>query len=558
VLLRRPAVGSKLQIETFGRIAISADAPEAIYDISQSVHELFLRERQFKKAKIVIGLGTDRVILKKESFPPLSNKELRQTLNFGIQKDLGREGEEVAIVNDFQNLGPDPAVEGNTEYLCFGAEEPAVAEKAGVIASQGVIPVKILPNILALKNLLDLIPQSISSETVCFLDIGAARSVLTFFRKGRVDFYREIIIGGDDFTKAITGTIFHEGRAIQFTTKEALEFKLKHGYPLGFAEGLMFRGAPLTEVGAMMRPVVERLTGEIHRSVGFYKEKSGGGSIKALYLLGGGSELKHLSQVLTERLDIATSLLPHAKEIRISGGAQKEQVFRSKYLEYGTALSLALETKADGNLLPHKFQKLHRMASILRKLNLAAAVILLTVGIITAFESLILKNLQSQKVIDARHAVEVTRKVVRYEQNLKTRTEVQAGMARFEEKIKQNPANLRILRMVSNVLPKNLSLVSLKIGTAKDIALQAGEKPAVSSAQTKAPGSTAAVTPEKEPVLLRIEGESKPSIPDIRVSVAQFMLDLSKSGYITDVKLQDEKIIEKTDEFIFNIEGTLK
>jgi hypothetical protein len=47
--------------------------------------------------------------------------------------------------------------------------------------------------------------------------------------KGQIDFVREIVIGGDDFTKAITGTIFHEGRAIQFTNKEAIEFKIKHG-----------------------------------------------------------------------------------------------------------------------------------------------------------------------------------------------------------------------------------------------------------------------------------------------------------------------------------------
>jgi type IV pilus assembly protein PilM len=546
-----------MQIEKFGRINVSADTPEAIYDISQSVHDLFLRERQFKKAKIVIGVGTDRVILKKESFPPLSSKELRQTVQFGIQKDLGREGEEVAIVCNFQALGKDPAVEGNTQYLCFGAEESSIAEKAGVIASEGVLPVKILPNVLALKNLLDLIPQSVSSESVCFLDIGATRSVLTFFKKGNVDFYREIIIGGDDFTKAITGTIFHEGRAIQFTTKEALEFKFKFGYPLGFTEGYTFHGAPLTEVGAMMRPVVERLTGEIHRSVGFYKEKSGGSPVKALYLLGGGSQLKHLSQVITERLDIPTTLIPQAKDIRISGGAKQEQVFRARFLEYGTAFSLALETKTDGNLLPQQYQKLHKMKRILRGLYYAAAAILLLLVIFSAFDWLRLRNLQAQKAADTLRAEVITRKVVRYEQNQKNRAARVVDNVRFDDKIKQNPATLRILRLVSNVLPKNLSLVSLQIGTATDIARQTGKKLPAPAVKKQTPGKPNTGTAPAEPILLKIEMESKPSIPDIRVSVAQFMLDLSKSGYITDVKLQDEKIIEKTDEFIFNLEGTL-
>jgi len=544
-----------MQIERFGRINISADAPEAIYDISQSVHDLFMRERQFKKAKIIIGLGTDRVIVRKESFPQLSSKELKQTIQFGIQKDLGREGEEAAVTCDFQLLGKDPAVEGNTEVLIFGADESAVSEKAGVIASEGVLPVKVIPNVLALKNLLDLLPKSVSAESVCFLDIGANRSVLTFFRKGVMDFYREIVIGGDDFTKAITGTIFHEGRAIQFTNKEALEFKFKYGYPLGFTEGHTFHGAPLTEVGAMMRPVVERLTGEIHRSVGFYKEKSGGSPVKALYLIGGGSQLKHLSQVLTERLAIPTTLIPHAKDFRISGGVKQEQAFRARYLEYGNALSLALETKADGNLLPQQYQKLHKMALVLKSLNYAVVIILLTVGILSAFNYLRLKNLQTQKKADTQRAEIVTRKVVRYDMYLKKRAELVAENARFENKIKLNPAPLRILRLVSNVLPKNLSLVSLKIGTATDIAKQAGQRVAAQAPKPQTPGKPE--TPKEEPILLRIEMESKPSISDIRVSVAQFMLDLSKSGYITDVKLQDEKVIEKTDELIFNLEGTL-
>jgi hypothetical protein len=180
----------------------------------------------------------------------------------------------------------------------------------------------------------------------------------------------------------------------------------------------------------------------------------------------------------------------------------------------------------------------------------------LIVALLSAFSWLRLKSLQATKKADTQRAEIVTRKVVRYEQGLKKRAEVNAENARFDEKIRQNPATFRILRLVSNVFPRNLSLVSLKIGTAANIAKQAGQKTAAPAAKPQTPGKPDAAA-EKEPILLRIDGESKTSIPDIRVSVAQFMLDLSKSGYITDVKLQDEKIIEKTDEFIFNLEGTV-
>lgn len=551
VLLRRTTVGSKLQIETFGRIVLSVDTPEALLDISQAMHELFLRERQIKKSKIVIGLGTEKVVLKKESYPPLSSKELNQSILFGIQKDLGKEGEERGVVCDYLLLGPDRAVEGNSEYLCFGSETLAVSEKAGVVASEGVIPVKIAPNILAIKNLVDLLPKARTSDTICFLDIGAVRSILVFFKNAMVDFYREIVIGGDDFTKAITGTIFHEGRAIQFTNKEALEFKFKHGYPLGFSEGMTFRGAPLTEVGAMMRPVVERMTGEIHRSIGFYKDKSGGSSVSALYLVGGGGQLRHLSQVLTERLDIPTFLFTPPQNLRVAGGAKQEQHFKSKFLEYGTAFALALETNTTANLLTPQFKKLHRLAVIKRYLNWSAFFIIILIAGFTALDRLGVKNLKSQKMTQEQRASMVGAKLSRYEKNQRLKEDVEGRIDKIDAKIQQDPRVVLILKLISNTLPKNLSLVSVKIGEDQSAEPRKREESKSQAARTGEGGG------KKAEKTVFIEGESKLSIPDIRMSVAQFMLELSKSGYLTDVKLQNEKVIEATDEYIFDIVGIL-
>jgi type IV pilus assembly protein PilM len=551
VLLRRTAVGSKLQIELFGRIAISADAPEANLDTAQALHELFLRERQLKKSKVVIGIGTEKVILKKESFPPLTPKELNQTFVFSIQKDLNKEGEDSEVICDSFRLRPDPSITGNTEFFFFGAETKSVSEKAGIIATEGTVPVKIIPNILALKNLIDLIPQAKLKDNACFHDIGAARSVLVFFKNGEVDFFREIVIGGDDFTKAITGTIFHEGRAIQFTQREAMEFKLKHGYPLGFSEGMTFKGAPLSEVGAMMRPVVERLTGEIHRSIGFYKEKSGSDPLESLFLLGGGSQLRHLSQVLSERLGIPTHPLAPPQNFRVSGGAKQEQVFKGKMLEYGPALALALETKAERNILPPQYQNLHKMASIQRILKWAAFFIIVLAAGITALDRMSIRNLKSQIRMEEQRADVVTRKVARYEKNKSVKAEKEGSILRMNAKVQQDTKTVHLLKIVSKTLPKSLSLVYVKIVAIED---QNAKKSQETGSQGEASGKQGG---KKVPRTLLIEGESKLSVPDIRISVAQFMLELSKSGYLTDVKLQTEKVIKATDEYIFDIEGKL-
>jgi type IV pilus assembly protein PilM len=546
-------------VAAFGKIPVLADAPEALLETAQALHELFLRERTLRRAKLVVGLGTEKVILKKESFPALSAKEIRQTVQFGIQKDLGLEGEEGLVVHDYLTIGKDSALEGNTEYLCFGAETQSVSEKCRVLAGEGNIPVKILPAVLSYANMLQFLPPEKANDAICFLDIGASRSALVFFLNGHVDFLREVVIGGDDFTKAITGTIFHEGRAIQFTNKEALEFKLKHGYPLGFSEGMTFRGAPLGEVGAMMRPVVERLTGEIHRSIGFYKEKTGGNPVNAVYLLGGGARLRHLSGVLSERLGIPTSPLPFPKNIKISGGAQQEQAFQGKLLEFAPALALALETDAAVNLLPESYRKVHRIRDIQRVLSLVAAAALLLLAVFTLLGRYDVSQLEKRRKSLEKRATEAESKAARFDKFSRQKTQLSDRITGLDAKISQNPELVPLLRVISNTLPGNLSLIRVWMGTEEETpkelqpASQRGRKkenPA--EAKKGAPGKKEET---KKSNIIIIKGDSRLTSPDIRISVAQFMLALSKSGYLYDVKLQDETALEETGDFNFTITG---
>ncbi|MBN2201356.1 pilus assembly protein PilM [bacterium] len=546
VLIRRTAA-SRVYIDLFGRIPITAEGPESLYDAVQGVHELLLREKKARKAKLVLGLGTERLMLKKESLPPLSSKELHQAVLFGLQKDLDREGGDSVLVFDYAAVGKDPAVPENTEYLCIGAEESFISERANVFAGEGLIPIRITSNTLSLVNLLSESPSGIPPGRFCILDIGASRSVLSFYRDGQVDFQRELVIGGDDFTKAITGTIFHEGRAIQFTTKEALEFKYKYGYPLGFSEGMTFRGAPLSEIGAMMRPVMERLTGEIHRSIGFYKDKSGGEQVSSLMLIGGGAQLKHLSHALTERLGIPTTVAKPPAQLRISGGEKQEQKFRAQFLEHANALANALETRSHGVLLPAKYRKIHLLSQIRYYLNWAAVFMLTILAVLSITGYFQLHQLKSEEAVRNREAHIVANKLARYERNLSLKNAADKAVNLFEDKIRQDPRNIRLLRAITAVLPKTLSISQITIGKEKAADKRGGKPPAAKPAEGT----------EQTPNILTIKGDSRMSIPDIRMSVAQFLLDLSKSGYLTDVKLQDENTIEKTDEYLFTITAKL-
>ncbi|NQT26111.1 pilus assembly protein PilM, partial [candidate division KSB1 bacterium] len=364
LLLRRR--GNQISIDQFGRFSLSegaADSPDVIVPV---LNKIFDQIKNKNSIKTVIGLEGSRLVVKREQFPSLSMKEIKQSLSFEIQRELGPEGTEATIVADCKPIES----ETNDHYLIMGALEEDIDERILPFSSVGVVPAKIIPYVAGIANLAKLLPTK--AGPIGILDIGAQKSTLTFLQNGEMDFYREIVVGGIDFTKAITGTIFHEGRAIQFSTEEANDFKMKYGYPLGFSEGMTFRGAPLSEVGAMMRPIVERLIGEIQRSIGFYADKTGGKKLEKLYLIGGGSRLKHLSEVIAQKIGTSVLLYPISPSIHVEGSEKKQKLFKQKFLEQAVSLALALEDGPYGNLLPEPYKKIHRTAFITRCINYGA------------------------------------------------------------------------------------------------------------------------------------------------------------------------------------------
>ncbi|MBN1895354.1 pilus assembly protein PilM [bacterium] len=558
VVLRQ--AGNKLRVESFRHAVLPMDLAEADSLIVRLMRQVF-RQKSLRKANIILGLDGIPVIVKRGGFPKLPIKDLRQTLFFEIQNEFEKESSEANLITDFITLGPDPANPENTEYLFFGAPEEGINQRIRYLEAEGVYPRKVSSSIVVIRNLFQYLPPGAQAEVVAFLDIGATRSLLAFYTNGNVDFHREIVIGGEDFTRAITGTIFHEGQAIQFTQEQATEFKIKYGYPLGFSEAMTFHGAPLSEVGAMMRPVVERLIGEIHRSIGFYKDKSGGRQLSSLYLMGGGARLKHLAEVLSDKLQLNVSPLPVPADVQVAGGERYEKMFRARFLEYAVGFALAKDTHPQGNLLPPLYRKIHFFSFLHKWANIAA---MFTAGlalVVFLYHFLKVDALQSHIRDIQTRAEDAENASKRYDQALTNKRNLDERVRMLKAKIQQDTSVVQVMRAFSHLLPENLTLYSVKLGDEKELfkteAAAQTAKQADQARAKKEAGATASVQVPQQTLMVLVEGESKMSIPDVRISVAQFMLNLEKSGILSEVHLREELTIPDTDEYTFSISGRL-
>jgi len=539
LLLRRR--GNQISIDQFGRFSLSegaADSPDVIVPV---LNKIFDQIKNKNSIKTVIGLEGSRLVVKREQFPSLSMKEIKQSLSFEIQRELGPEGTEATIVADCKPIES----ETNDHYLIMGALEEDIDERILPFSSVGVVPAKIIPYVAGIANLAKLLPTK--AGPIGILDIGAQKSTLTFLQNGEMDFYREIVVGGIDFTKAITGTIFHEGRAIQFSTEEANDFKMKYGYPLGFSEGMTFRGAPLSEVGAMMRPIVERLIGEIQRSIGFYADKTGGKKLEKLYLIGGGSRLKHLSEVIAQKIGTSVLLYPISPSIHVEGSEKKQKLFKQKFLEQAVSLALALEDGPYGNLLPEPYKKIHRTAFITRCINYGAIAV---VFLILLF-SISAKTREQDK---RRKSFELEKRVFQAENigQLFAALTIQQDAIReqillLDNKMQMDKDIIHVLRMISSIIPDKLTLTNYQYAPFKEITSGRGNQ-ARRSEQTQ----------NENELGLRLSGMSKTPWPDVGVSVTQFILDLEKSGFFKEVDLSQEKFDVEEKLYVFTILTKLK
>ena len=539
LLLQRK--GSSTRVEAFGKYCLEKGDVKLNNRADQVLGNLFRKGKAFRQAKVVVGVEGSKLIVKKESFPSLAKKELLQTIFFGMQQEAGVEEEDTNFVCDYISLGPDYEKENHTRYITIGLPEEIAYEKVGHIVANDLVPAKVTPTVLAIKNLVRYIPDIQKKNVVCILDIGAHRSMLVIIKQGEMDYFREIVIGGEDFTKAITGIIFHEGRAIQFNDKESEEFKNQYGYPLGFSEGMTFHGAPLSEVGTMMRPVVERLAGEIKRSFGFYKDNSEGTEPEVLYLIGGGARMKHLPEVLSEKVGITVSVFPVPEEVRVSGGVNQNKVFGNKFLEQAVSLSLAMESSFEGNLLPQVYSRIHLKNNIKLGLQYAA----LGIVSILVFLALMIHN-SAQSTKDRLDQFEERASRLKdtgqlFTALLNEQKILEGKIGNLDLHVKQDTTMIQVLRLISNTIPRDISLVLLDYGMEED------------DSQKKQ--STEETVPRKR-VLMRGVSVKPPN--DVGIYLARFILDLEKSGYFSEVVLKETETPPEQEEYWFEISAYLR
>ena len=307
VQLRDMGRGKGHQVARLGWEPLSAEAivDGAIMDsqlVTETIQRLFERCRIKTSSPAAIALSGHSVIIKRISLPVMNEAELAESIHWEAEQYIPFDIEDVNL--DYKILeGSSLSGDGNMDVLLAAAKKEKINDYVTVVAQSGVEPLTVDIAAFAMQNAFEANYDLDPSQTVALVDVGAAVTSITVLHGGNSVYWRDINIGGNQYTDADPERAQPLGRA-----GRAAEARRGDRRPA------------LRAVLPIISAVNEDVGTEIQKTLDFFKQISATDEgLDRLYLTGGTAQVVHLKESLGERMDTQVELLNPFRKIPPAG-----------------------------------------------------------------------------------------------------------------------------------------------------------------------------------------------------------------------------------------------
>jgi type IV pilus assembly protein PilM len=268
--------------------------------ISETVKSLY-REIGLQPGKVRLTVSGSGVFIRQITIPSMPKAELKEAVRWEIKEYLPFPVESAQI--DFFILHE--FVEDNVKKLdviVVACPKNLIDRTLSIAEGAGLKPVHLDICPFAIWNAMLISGQLAKEEVIALIDLGDEKTVIHLFRNGVLQFAREITPAGEDITRAIMEGIVSDKephliyeRAEKIKQEMDIFLKTPH-------EKVGDKSIDLSKISFLVRPVLERLTVEIGRSLEYYKNQFHVERIDRLLLTGGGSNLVDIASCLSGEL----------------------------------------------------------------------------------------------------------------------------------------------------------------------------------------------------------------------------------------------------------------
>ena len=268
--------------------------------ISETVKGLY-REIGLQPGKVSLTVSGSGVFIRQITIPSMPKAELKEAVRWEIKEYLPFPVESAQV--DFHILRE--FVEENVKKLdviVVACPKNLIDRTLSIAEGAGLKPVHLDICPFAIWNAMLISGQLAKEEVIALIDLGDEKTVIHLFRNGVLQFAREITPAGEDITRAIMEGIVSDKeprliyeRAEKIKQEMDIFSKTPH-------EKIGDKSVDFSKISFLVRPVIERLTVEIGRSLEYYKNQFHVERIDRLLLTGGGSNLVDIASCLSGEL----------------------------------------------------------------------------------------------------------------------------------------------------------------------------------------------------------------------------------------------------------------
>jgi type IV pilus assembly protein PilM len=249
--------GSKDHLQITGVAIREVPSPEAMKDTLRDL----LAQSRIKTRRVVSSVSGRSVIVRYVTMPFMTDEEMKNAIKYEAAKYIPFEVEDMIL--DYQRMEEEGAAQGGEKgremrVLLVAAKRDFINEHAALIEDLGLMPTVVDVDSFALGNGFELAgtvkPDAFDwTKITALVDIGAVKTNVNIV-KGDVSYFtREIFIGGDEMTDAVS-------KKANLDVKEAEKLKREPGNQA-------------TQVQDAAAQVLDDLCHEIHLSLDYFENQ---------------------------------------------------------------------------------------------------------------------------------------------------------------------------------------------------------------------------------------------------------------------------------------------
>jgi len=272
-----------------------------------------IKDSGIRDNKAIIAITGQKVIIREIALPLMEDKELMAGVMWEAPKYVPYDLDESII--DAEKVEEFVEKDGNKMMRVLIVAVPKtiiqpymeVLKKARI--NPKIVDVVSSANMRAFKSHLTSKKEEEKEESLIniILSIGASSTILSLVEKNNLKFTRNILVGGNDFTKAIAKSLnisFNEAEKLKRETKIVL--------------GPEAEEEKRTESEKIIVKILNQITKEVRKSLSYYKTQSQKVKYNKIILSGGCANINNIEGLLSEQFEIPVIIGNPLEEIKIN------------------------------------------------------------------------------------------------------------------------------------------------------------------------------------------------------------------------------------------------